>query len=599
MQYYSDRTSENENWTIDSSSFESDRPDFDNPTLLPSETEQFQRFYDRWIKFWPGNSKVGYHVKGSYRTGFFQRKIKDKKTGGKRTAVLWGDNKLELANRHLDHGAWQDRLGHEPKWYEQHPIWLGLHIPKFTNVDAIDLDTKHLNVGWYEETQGWWRPVVHLTLDHIRMLKTVYDAFPDRIWCISSATLGLHAWDVHERLQNSLELHADNKRRLTDIGLGSVESHPMPGRCLRRPFGQDYKVITPTGMLDRWTDQVDYFEDDRRTPGFDQIVRSLIRTAVVDWKGWKRAGCFRKKEGNPNLSRFSESVQQIKEWMNDPSPTARASISVSNLPGTKPKLKRPVEFDYSASRFGRWPQAIEQWATHGPTDGEKWDVVAVELAKWLTWVELYGQSSDDVLDLLKKWFEARVGSKSSRWPSQREQIFKQLARIERSVRTLDQETKEQSLELFCRVRQKRQTGIYSRLITVSGLMRGESPQRETNHSPSPRMLICFSSLPCTVVQRIQKVAGRSKVIPFATAVIKHLYQRKGSATISTQKFLEFLGYKNTAQAAKYRDILIAAGIIRAGRTYSVGRNAKRYTLMKEVVAEINEQMAREMAEEAG
>jgi len=37
-------------------------------------------------------------------------------------------------------------------------------------------------------------------LDHFKKIKLIYDAFPGRIWCISSATLGIHAWRKHDRL---------------------------------------------------------------------------------------------------------------------------------------------------------------------------------------------------------------------------------------------------------------------------------------------------------------------------------------------------------------------------------------------------------------
>jgi hypothetical protein len=83
-------------------------------------------------------------------------------------------------------------------------------------------------------------------------------------------------------------------------------------------------------------------------------------------------------------------------------------------------------------------------------------------------------------------------------------------------------------------------------------------------------------------------------MPFALATINYLYSKKGSAPISQAKFMEFLGYANKTQAAKYRDILLASGLLTAGRTYSAGRNAKRYTLTPETKAEIAKHLQEEV-----
>jgi hypothetical protein len=83
-------------------------------------------------------------------------------------------------------------------------------------------------------------------LEHFRTLKTIYDNCPNRIWCISSRSLGVHAWALHP-CWPTLPVHAWVKKQLASIGCGKVEVHPMPGRCCRRPFGLDYVTVTDKG----------------------------------------------------------------------------------------------------------------------------------------------------------------------------------------------------------------------------------------------------------------------------------------------------------------------------------------------------------------
>jgi len=118
-------------------------------------------------------------------------------------------------------------------------------------------------------------PVVAPPLSHFQQLKKIYDNFHNQLWCISSATLGLHIWRKHNP-HDSAAVHHAVKTLLHKIRLGHVEVHPMNGRCQRLPFGKDYITITPNGTLELWQDQVLYFErEEWKTPSFDHIVRTI------------------------------------------------------------------------------------------------------------------------------------------------------------------------------------------------------------------------------------------------------------------------------------------------------------------------------------
>jgi len=149
-------------------------------------------------------------------------------------------------------------------------------------MNVIDFDNKNNLLGYYRrgspEQGSPLRPLMTMPLDHFRAIKRIYDEFPNRIWCVSSATLGLHVWEIRPQLQDLLTIQVNAKTRLRKIGLGNTEVHPMPGRAFRRPFGDDYYTITNEGLLSNWIGQLNFFENPH-TPTFENIfiaLRSLL-----------------------------------------------------------------------------------------------------------------------------------------------------------------------------------------------------------------------------------------------------------------------------------------------------------------------------------
>lgn len=289
---------------------EDERPDAGGVMRL-SESEHFRfwTYFYRFVRYWPRKT---FHVKHGYDRGFVEKK----KRGTWQPQPLFEEYAVELAERHLEAGVWAEWKGADRP---HDPIWLALHMPKSTTVDLIDVDAKQYRLGYYREAgsdKGRLMPVVHLPLDHFKLLKRVYDAFPGRIWCISSETLGVHAWKKHDRIQPSVLLHRTNKRRLAEIGLPAVEAHPMPGRCLRRPFGDGYRTVTPDGVLTEWTAQVDYFESDGRTPAFGRLCGEMVTAMYRQWQCWERWGDDNRKVNvRSALERHWHELQEVADWL--------------------------------------------------------------------------------------------------------------------------------------------------------------------------------------------------------------------------------------------------------------------------------------------
>jgi len=404
---------------------------------------EFWTYYDRFVRYWP---KKRFHVKYAYQTGFMEKKRK----GSDQPIPLFESYAVELTERHLDADSWADWKGRKGR---TDPIWLGLHIPKLTTVDAIDVDAKKYLLGYYQDgssSNSPMKPVVHLPLEHFKLLKRIYDQFPRRIWCISSETLGVHVWKKHDRLQLSEIVHQKNKAALSRIGLGSIESHPMPGRCFRRPFGADYRTITPDGILTHWIDQVNYFENDGRTPDFPTICWELLNAVSLQWKTSVR--CGPNKSPVLKIDELEQELHEVQQWLKagctleplvpvpekvNPTTAICRDILAATLneqpAETTPPIQRMCQaillvtfgekttediqpilqeasaelnqqesdcrhtvrktgtgrHDLTSMRNGNWPKELLRLARTGLEHEDSVATVVHEMAKWLWWIELF------------------------------------------------------------------------------------------------------------------------------------------------------------------------------------------------------------------
>ncbi len=577
---------------------------------------EFHLFWERFIKFWPRRT---FHVKWSYQTGFCEKK---KKNGNAQS--LFPELAVEYAERHLCHDYWgMWKSLHAGKPIPSSPIWLGLHMPKKTTVDAIDFDAKQHLVGYYGKGIDA-RPLVHLPLEHFQTLKRLYDAFPGRMWCISSETLGIHAWRVHEHPVDSLTLHHQNKRVLANIGLPTIEAHPMPGRCFRRPFGYDYRIITPGGVLDCWLDQVHYFEFDRRTPTFPQICEALIDAMLAQQENWNRADHRSATNGKPReVPKKVPHLKEIREWLAAGcplSPVVTVSVPAA-IPsyqsetdrmaqevfliasGEKPPASslRPafspdntiINWQPTPStlhyRNGQWTKALRTWAMKGIVEPDSVGTVIHEMAKWLYWVELFqkpdSERKKETCGLLTTFVMAKHNGFVSRLLVEKDsEVKKQVKRCVDSAVRLQPKDREQSLTKFANIRKNLADGKYKYPLRLVPILTGEKAvEKTTSSSSSSTSFMCIrfapESLPQSIIERIKEKAGRRKVLPFAAKLISFLVEHDGAAFIARGTYSEMMGYKNPTRLTEYLTVLEEAGVITRGMSYSVKRNGKQCSLL--------------------
>lgn len=302
--------------------------------LSECNPDHFRRYFDRFVRYWPKNSESGFYVKRSYHKPWYMPKKKD------RRRHLWEEAAIEAAERHLDRDKWRWRKLSQGMYDPPDgPYWLGLYPPKRTTFDLIDFDAEAFRVAWYKQC-GQIKPVIIPPVDHFKTMKRIYENFPGRIWCISSETLGIHAYQRYSRPLPMAKLHRATRLQLERIGLGGIEVHPMPGRCLRRPFGEDYTTITPDGVLDCWTDQLDYFEHDGRTPKFHQIAKALMDRVLQQVRSFETShdiwdsfsGMVGHKCLPGELDRYADRYQQVVDWVNSGCPDVTEPATTISSP---------------------------------------------------------------------------------------------------------------------------------------------------------------------------------------------------------------------------------------------------------------------------
>lgn len=103
----------------------------------------------------------------------------------------------------------------------------------------------------------------------------------------------------------------------------------MPGRCFRRPFGADYRTITSDDVLTHWIAQLNYFENDGRTPVFTTICQELVKAMQNQWENWKSYGSQNKKLlPARELEQYQHELQQVADWLTAGCPLELCEASV-------------------------------------------------------------------------------------------------------------------------------------------------------------------------------------------------------------------------------------------------------------------------------
>lgn len=547
--------------------------------------------------------KAPCHIKRSYETGF----IAQKKAYKHRDGFYYTRCLEQQVARHL-----------EP--FDRKPYWIALRFGDKSSVKCIDSDNKPNVIGHYKEN-GYWRPVVHLPLEHFRRLKRLYDAFPNHVWCVSSATLGLHVWEKLRYPQTAEEVERRNRSRLVSLGLGNIELYPSPqlrDQVLRRPFGLDYYTITDGGLLTDWVDQLDHFESANPTPAFPSIVRSLLELAGAGWSAVERGAKFRRCRETPfafkrslNLRLLVQEAEQVEAWVRagcpDDVPDATGGISSTEAlsppvaVSTSQSPRRPRRTSADGSGGWSWRMVVDL-ARHGVPEEHKLYQFLLWLARPLVWRDYFHLPESERVrraeeDLLH-WVLNKHNGLVTRVHEGR--IADIRHEVRRQVRVAMTETDQSLQDFYANVREQDRRhperverlpdlirskpalpcpGIAERPSTTPPSESDSDPQQPPGDDlPSPPPVCCRryikepddSPLPAAVRQvleqavkmkRMRKKDGECPFVRFARRLLNALWEGDGAAEIHGDILRAWCGTKNRAQVVGYKMCMAEVGLI--------------------------------------
>jgi len=539
--------------------------------------DEFQRYMELFVTYSP---KKSFFVKEAYTDGFYQRKKKDKIT----PLPLYPQLATETVERHLDPEKWSDwrRFADPNQYSSDHPIWLGLNAARFTRLDALDVDAKEYLIGYYSPYNklALRKPVVLLPLSYFQKLKRIFDFFPDRIWCISSDSLGMHIWGTHQRLKKTKDVHAERKVDLAAIGLEQIEVHPMFGRCFRRPFGKDYKTITPNGVIEKWQDQINFFNNPKIvSPTFQQIVMALLRSMIRQAKSWSSSKFSYNKNGKKlkkaDVSKIKDEITLIHKWLKAGCFSVDPTPSFKNVPSNNLFLDK-----------GDWYHSLLRYAINGlDKDDSIFDVV-YDLAKWLYWIDLYdvpeSKRKAEINNILIQYIKEKNNGFVTRLLKGKDKnVYSQIGRI---IKLASSRSDEKSLSLFQRIREKIKNNKYNNKTRILDAILHEYSCSTYMFMPPQKTINPFDLLPEPIEAKIIEKQGKKKVFPFANKLINKLISLGGRARLG-QKWFVNEGFKDPNKTKERIDLLISVGVIRRGDSYSKGRFAKEYSIPESLLIE--------------
>jgi len=460
--------------------------------------DEFRRYQELFIKYLP---KTPFHVRTRYDGDFIRQK--GRKNNGEEFCRGCYPG---LIAKMLDHERWRRVQYHrDPEKEETRyapDYWIALYSGSKSRINAIDFDNKENVLGHYYESpleNARPRPLVTLTLDHLQAMKRLYDEFPNRIWCISSLTLGLHIWEMN-RFPKSIELiHAVAKPRLKTIGLGNTEIHPMFGRLHRRPFGKDYFTITETGILEEWIEQLNYFENVAKTPSFDAIYHSL-RSKVKDiLANYRRDGGhgfkgFASPQSRPHLQKYcveknyvnmrdlEEDLKLCDQWAEQGFPATIAAtvpvvMDLNRLPVKVAKTAPKCDVTLSQVCNREWVQNCEKWAIEGLPCHNSILLVVSQLARWFYFIELWEIDENERIDRIISLLTDYCLKKNNGFISRLEIGLKAdvTSHVCRIVKMAVAKTDSQGKMFFSNVRLKRKRHEYHRIIYLEPVIASSLP----------------------------------------------------------------------------------------------------------------------------
>lgn len=560
--------------------------------------EEFERYKHLFFNFW---SKSPYHAKREYTSGFIAPKQKIRKDGHYYNPSAFED----MVARHLDHQRWikakQRNIIDDSNYY-----WLGLRFGKKTSIKCLDVDNKHNVLGFYHTCMVQSdpaRPLTVLTLERAHTIKQLYDNFPNHIWCVSSATMGLHLWEKLPYLQEHDEIERKNRYRLTKIGLGNTEVFPSDNtknQVLRRPFGQDYYTITEDGLLSDWIDQLNYFEAKNRTPRLITILNCLADLTIREWRRFENNNGLMLSGGKllnnwvapANLSRFMSSPDfidinevrkelfRVKNWIAEGFPeineqeltpednnTSLSSVLISVI------KEPPSEVKSGDNR--NWIQNCVNWATNGlPEDDSLFPVISA-LARWFYFVEYYDSPVETRLNKTIEVLQHYAMHKHNGFITTLNNGMpdKVLSRVSWIVKKAVSTSTNQ--DVFKDIREKRNQGIYKKgNYHLESVVYGnkdislpsvyKSVIKDADDSLLPKAIEA-RLLKITKQQKMRKRNGEYPFIRFARRLLNALWASGGEARINHATVNTFMGrkpeYRDWNQPLKYKQLLASYNLI--------------------------------------
>lgn len=586
--------------------------------------EQFELYCKHFIDYFP---KRNYHTKTTYDSSshFSGWPLRKSKKSGRPIALIdnkgW-HHKTEMVERHLDQDQWRsyNEARDNDCYCPTEFFWLGLHMPKKTTFHAIDADNKS-RIGWYGEgtTSNPLMPVMEMPFEHFVFLKKIYDAFPDRIWCITSETLGLDIIQKHN-LQWTESVHEKTKRRLERIGYGNTEVHPMSGRCKRRPFGEHYRTITQDGILTTWQQQLEYYLNSGNTPSFRQIAKTLLSALEEQWNCWLGDQYHKRNKGidvPEMVEKQQEVARQVEKWLDDDCPQTEATSvaipqdyssntsMVKAVKATGQRNKPSHNFNLSELRGGNWAKKLEEIARKGLPAEDCLGEIICEMAKWLYWVELYELSENERHDrtivLLNQFVSQKHNGYITRWnEGEYEDVLSQVSRCLDSAIALNVPDRVKSLNTLASLRNKRSNGQYKRIIKLEPVILDNEEVSSNSYISSLSTLFSECGLeeeiPEGLTIKIDEKRGRCKIHDYAKKFINLLYyirQDDNFIYLRREELCEFLlGYKDFNRFRRYNKILHSAEVIDK-ETYRAKTRPTGYRLTREARTIIDQNRGRE------
>ena len=254
-----------------------------------------------------------------------------------------------------------------------------------------------------------------------------------------------------------------------------------------------------------------------------------------------------------------------------------------------------------------WCPWIEKMAKTGLVEDDSMGKIVFELAKWLLWVELFDR--DDRQELATELLQGYVLNKHNGHVSRlndghEAEVLSQVERIVASAGKISQDSE----DLFERIRQGREDGKYRRKIMIVPLLSGARAtinlnKEQYNCTTYYSLPIRNDALPAHLEDkltqyakqmRMRRTQGEYPFVRFSRRLLNHLFDRKGSARLSTTTLTSFTS--NVHQQNDFKIALRGLNLLRDWTgTYRAKSASCLYRLTDEAMTLIRKEESSQQA----